>query len=92
MTLHYPMLSRDNYAACAIKMRVFMLAQGVWDAVEPRTSNTVVDPKRDMMALAAIYQGIPEDLLLSLLEKKSEKEAWDALKRMFLGADRVKTA
>ncbi|GJV65184.1 hypothetical protein Tco_1476012 [Tanacetum coccineum] len=59
----------------AIKMRVFMQAQGVWDAVEPKTSNTVVEVKKDKMALAAIYQGIPEDLLLSLAEKKIAKEA-----------------
>ncbi|GKA84219.1 zinc finger, CCHC-type containing protein [Tanacetum coccineum] len=39
-----------------------------------------------------IYQGILEDLLLSLSEKKSAKEAWEALKTMFMGADRVKTA
>ncbi|GJS30316.1 zinc finger, CCHC-type containing protein [Tanacetum coccineum] len=92
ITLHYPMLSRSNYAAWAIKMRVFMQAQGVWEAVEPRTANTVVEVKKDKMALAAIYQGIPEDLLLSLSEKKSAKEAWEALKTMFMGADRVKTA
>ncbi|GKC36157.1 retrotransposon protein, putative, unclassified, partial [Tanacetum coccineum] len=92
ISLHYSMLSRNNYAAWAIKMRVFMQAQGVWDAVEPRTSNTVVEVKKDKMALAAIYQGIPEDLLLSLAEKKTAKEAWEALKTMFMGADRVKTA
>ena len=91
VSLHYPMLTRENYAAWAIKMRVFMLAQGVWDAVEPRTSNTFVEMKKDMMALAAIYQGIPEDLLLSLSEKKTAKEAWEALKTMFMGANRVKT-
>ncbi|XP_023735907.1 uncharacterized protein LOC111883814 [Lactuca sativa] len=44
------------------------------------------------MALAAIYQGIPEDLLLSLAEKKIAKEAWEALKTMFVGANRVKAA
>ena len=92
ITFHYPMLSRSNYSAWAIKMRVFMQAQGVWDAVEPRTSNTVVEVKKDKMALAAIYQGIPEDLLLSLAEKKTAKEAWEALKTMFMGADRVKAA
>ncbi|GJT53203.1 reverse transcriptase domain, reverse transcriptase zinc-binding domain protein [Tanacetum coccineum] len=75
ITLHYPMLSRSNYAAWAIKMRVFMQAQGVWEAVEPRTANTVVEVKKDKMTLAAIYQGIPEDLLLSFSEKKSAKEA-----------------
>nr|GEW02751.1 hypothetical protein [Tanacetum cinerariifolium] len=92
ITLHYSMLSRNNYAAWAIKMRVFMQAQGVWEAVEPRTSNTVVEMKKDKMALAAIYQGIPEDLLLSLAGKNSAKEAWDALKTTFMGADRVRTA
>ncbi|KAI3752719.1 hypothetical protein L2E82_24755 [Cichorium intybus] len=92
ITLHYPMLSRNNYGAWAIKMRVFMQAQGVWEAVEPRTANTVVEVKKDKMALAAIYQGIPEDLLMSLAEKRTAKEAWEALKIMFMGADRVKTA
>ena len=52
VTLNYPMLSRTNYGAWAIKMRVFMLAQGVWDAVEPRTANTLVEAKKDNMALA----------------------------------------
>lgn len=92
VTLHYPMLSRSNYSAWAIKMRVFMQAQGVWDAVEPRTANTTVEVKKDKLALAATYQGIPEDLLLSLAEKKTAKEAWDDLKTMFIGADRVKIA
>ncbi|KAI3518152.1 hypothetical protein L1887_06594 [Cichorium endivia] len=92
ITLHYPMLTRSNYGAWAIKMRVFMQAHGVWEAVEPRTPNTVVEPKKDKMALAAIYQGIPEDLLLTLAEKRTAKEAWEALKVMFMGADRVKTA
>nr|KAJ0225396.1 hypothetical protein LSAT_V11C100018330 [Lactuca sativa] len=92
ITLYYPMLSRSNYVAWAIKMRVFMQAQGVWDAVEPRTPNTVVEVKKDKMALAAIYQGILEDLLLSLAEKQTAKEAWTARKTMFMGAYRVKTA
>nr|GEU33305.1 hypothetical protein [Tanacetum cinerariifolium] len=92
ITFHYPMLSRSNYVAWAIKMRVFMQAQGVWEAVEPRTANTVVEVKKDKMALAAIYQGIPEDLLLSVSEKKSAKKAWEDLKTMFMGADRVKNA
>ena len=33
VTLKYPMLTKSNYAAWAIKMEVFMMAQGVWDAV-----------------------------------------------------------
>ena len=34
ISLHYPMLTMSNYAVCAIKMKVYMRAQGVWDAVE----------------------------------------------------------
>ena len=60
--------------------------------MEPRTSNTIVEVKKDKMALATIYQGIPEDLLISLAEKKTAKEAWDALKTMFMGVERVKIA
>ncbi|GJX69130.1 ribonuclease H-like domain, reverse transcriptase, RNA-dependent DNA polymerase [Tanacetum coccineum] len=86
------MLTRSNYAAWAIKMRVFMQAQGVWEAIEPRTRNTAIDVKKDKLALAAIYQGIPEDLLLSLAEKQTAKDAWETLKTMFMGAERVKTA
>ncbi|KAL4577043.1 hypothetical protein LXL04_013144 [Taraxacum kok-saghyz] len=57
-----------------------------------RTANTAVEVKKDKMALAAIYQSIPEDLLLGLAEKKSSKEAWEALKTQFMGEERVRTA
>lgn len=81
------MLSKSNYAAWAIKVKVYMRAQGVWDAVEPGTTDT----RLDQMALAAIYQGIPDDTLF-LLAEKTAKEAWEALKSMHIGADRVKEA
>ncbi|XP_042756041.1 uncharacterized protein LOC122196853 [Lactuca sativa] len=92
ITLHYPMLSMNNYGAWAIKICVFMQAHGVWEVVEPRTANTVVEAKKDKMELAAIYQGIPEEFVMSLSEKKTTEEAWEALKTMFVGADRMKTA
>nr|GFD42098.1 hypothetical protein [Tanacetum cinerariifolium] len=38
------------------------------------------------------YQGIPEDMLLSLAEKETAKETWTTLKTTYMGADRVKTA
>nr|GEU99437.1 hypothetical protein [Tanacetum cinerariifolium] len=91
ITLHYPMLSKSNYAAWAIKMKVFMQAQGVWEAVEPKNTGDAVNVKMDKMDLAAIYQGIPEDMLLSLAEKETTKETWTTLKTMYMGADRVKT-
>ncbi|CAM8930696.1 unnamed protein product [Rhodiola kirilowii] len=91
VSLTYPMLSRDNYASWAIKVKVFMEAQGVWEAVEPPTG-VVVDQRRDKMAMAAIYQGVPEDVLLAIAEKQLAKEVWETLKTMHLGAERVKSA
>ena len=44
------------------------------------------------MALAAIYQGVPEDVLLMIAKKDSAKEAWETLRTMHMGADRVKEA
>ena len=90
--LTYPMLTRSNYASWAIKMRVYMQAHGVWNAIEKDDPKAVVDDRTDKIALAAVYQGIPEDILLSIAEKKTAKDAWEAVKTMCLGADRVKTA
>ena len=86
-TLKYPMLTKWNYATWAIKMEVFMMAQGVWEAIE---SPETIDDLKYKMALAAIYQSIGEDTLLQLGAKKTTKEAWIMLKTMNLGAERVK--
>ncbi|KAF0899659.1 hypothetical protein E2562_021358 [Oryza meyeriana var. granulata] len=72
-------------------MKVFMQAQDVWDAVEP-VDDVAVDPRMDKMALAAIYQGIPEETLLMIAEKETAEEAWTTLKTMHLGDDQVKNA
>ena len=90
--LNYPILSRSNYTAWAIKMQVYMQAQGVWEAIEPADENTKVEDKKDKYALAVIYQGLSEDILLAVADKKTSKEVWAALKTMCLGADRVKKA
>lgn len=90
--LSFPMLTKTNYMAWALKMKVFMQAHGVWEAIEPKDVKAVVDDKIDKRALAVIYHRIPEDLLLALAEKKTSKEAWEAMKIMSLGADKVKKA
>ncbi|XP_047326713.1 uncharacterized protein LOC124930411 [Impatiens glandulifera] len=49
-----------------------------------------VDEQMDRMALAAIYQSLPEDVLLMVAEKDSAKLAWETLKTMHDGVERVK--
>ncbi|XP_039129027.1 uncharacterized protein LOC120265208 [Dioscorea cayenensis subsp. rotundata] len=92
VTLQYPLLPKSNYSAWALKMKVYMRAQGVWDAIEPIDSNEEIEMRKDQMALAAIYQGISEETLLVLAEKETAKEAWEMLKTMHMGTERIKEA
>ena len=51
-TLQYPLLTKSNYAARSIKIRVDLYAQGVWDVVE----HYDIEERKDRMTLDAIYQ------------------------------------
>ncbi|XP_074337576.1 uncharacterized protein LOC141674774 [Apium graveolens] len=66
--------------------------KGVWGAVKPSDEKAVIEDKVDKIALAMLYQGLPEELLLTIAEKSTAKGAWDALKTMCHGADRFKKA
>ncbi|XP_074324194.1 uncharacterized protein LOC141659023 [Apium graveolens] len=90
--LSYHMLTKGNYTTWALKMKVYLQAQGVWIVVEQIDPKTVVDDKVDKIALAMLYQGLPEEMILSIAEKGTTKEAWTALKTMCQGADRAKKA
>ncbi|XP_047331197.1 uncharacterized protein LOC124934729 [Impatiens glandulifera] len=85
VTLSYPLLTKSNYSLWAFKIRVNLQAQGVWEAVMFED----VDERMDRMALAAIYQALPEDVLLLVAEKDSAKLAWETLKTMHVGVERV---
>ena len=68
ITIQYPMLTKTNYSVWSLKMRVNLQAQGVWDA----TQKADVEERQDRMTLAAIYQAVPEDVLMMLAEKDFE--------------------
>lgn len=90
LSLSYPILTKTNYTAWAVKMKIFMQAHGIWEAVEPKDPKVTIEEKTDKVAMAAIFQAIPEDILLSLAEKKTMKETWTSINTMCLGADKVK--
>ncbi|XP_017239790.2 uncharacterized protein LOC108212576 [Daucus carota subsp. sativus] len=92
VSINYPMLSKSNYTVWSMKMQVFMEAQGVGEAVEPSDPEVNVEKRMDKMALAAIYQGIPEEFMLTLVGKKTAKVAWEAIKTMCMGVERVQEA
>jgi hypothetical protein len=58
----------------------------LWDAME----SDKVERWHDRLALGAMLRGVPPELHSMLLNKKSAKEAWEAVKSMCLGADRLK--
>ena len=84
--INYPQLTRTNYTLWAMQMRVALQSAGVWEAVSSET----VSFEQDRDALLAIYQGVPEDVLASLAGKDTAKMAWDAIKAMNIGHDRVR--
>lgn len=73
-------------------MKVFIKAQGAWNAIEPKDPKVAFDDKTDQVALAMIYQGIPEGMLLSFADKETSKGTWEAIKTLCQGADKVKNA
>lgn len=88
LTLQYPMLTKDNYTVWSIEMKAYLKAQGLWEAIDEAEAET----RKDQMALAAIYQAVPDGIVLLLSEKETAREAWEALKSMYLGAESVRDA
>jgi hypothetical protein len=82
------MLTRTNYSDWALVMRVQLQGQGRWEVVE----DGIGDYHDDREALGAILRAVPPEMLRSLAVKDTAKEAWDALKTLRLGSERVREA
>jgi hypothetical protein len=89
VTIQYPMLEGDNYGMWAAKMKVFMRAQGVWTAIE---GNPKINETKDEEAFAVIAQAVPNGVFMTISQKDTAKEAWDTIKEMHAGDNRVKKA
>ena len=83
-----PLLTRTNYHEWSLVMQVSLEAMELWDAVEAVTKERT----KDRRALAAILRAVPPEMKAGLAVKKSAKEAWEAVKAMRVGDDRVKSA
>ncbi|WVZ60287.1 LOW QUALITY PROTEIN: hypothetical protein U9M48_010333 [Paspalum notatum var. saurae] len=78
-----PMLTRTNYHEWSLAMKL-----GGARAVESEK----VERQDDRIALAAVLRGVPSELKATLAVKNTTKEAWEAVKKMRVGEDRVKNA
>ncbi|KAJ4802293.1 hypothetical protein LUZ62_014859 [Rhynchospora pubera] len=86
--IQYPMLSETNYGIWAFKMKIILRSLGVWLVIDDGDT----DDDKDQGAMVAISQAVPDDVMMAIAEKETAKDAWDALREMRVGEDRVKKA
>jgi hypothetical protein len=72
------MLTRTNYSDWVLLMKVKMQARELWEAINPGE----VDEPLDRLALDVIYSAAPPEMIFTLTNKPSAREAWEALKTM----------
>jgi len=83
-----PTLTTTNYTVWAIRMKVLLKVHKVWEVVE----NETVEPEKNDMATALIFQSIPEAFILQVGELGTAKQVWDAIRTRNVGAERVREA
>jgi hypothetical protein len=86
--LVYPALPRTNYFEWSLVVRVNLQAAGLWDAIKLGTD----DYREDHSALAALLRAVREEMQAELARKESAAEAWEAIRAVRMGGDRIKEA
>lgn len=84
--LVWPMLTHSNYQEWSSHVQFNLEGMSLWDSME----DAKVERRRDRLALGAMLRGLPPEMHSLLLNKKTAKDAWEAIKTMRLGATRVK--
>ncbi len=87
---NYPVLTKTNYNDWALLMKIKLRARCLWDAVE--CGRAAVELHEDRMALDGICSTVPPEMISTLATKASVKEAWDCIKTMRVGEDRIRKA
>ncbi|KAF0898837.1 hypothetical protein E2562_011902 [Oryza meyeriana var. granulata] len=88
--LLFPMLTRTNYAAWAMRMKFLLRANSAWGAVDH--GKAPVDEAMDQLALSIISQSVDDEMLLRVSEKETACDVWAALRSMHVGVKRVRKA
>jgi hypothetical protein len=79
-------LTRGNYTKWVMLMRVKLKARGLWVIVKKGE----VDLQEDMMAMDALLLVVLPEMVATVAEKKTVKEAWNVIATMCVSDDRVK--
>jgi hypothetical protein len=88
VVVSWPTLTKTNYTEWAIFMRVKLQGAGLWEAVDTDDA-----PRRqERQAFGAILSSVPTEMVQLLAVKENAKIAWDTIKTMCVGMDRVREA
>jgi hypothetical protein len=82
----WPTLTRTNYNSWSLLMKVILQVRHLWDIID----TGVGEYDDDRMALEAILRAVPAEMIPMLAVKDTAKEAWDVIKTIRVGADRVR--
>ena len=85
---NYPVLTKTNYNDWALLMKIKLEAKCLWGAIEP--NGVTIKRHVDRMALDAICSAVPSEMISTLAVKDSAKEAWDSIRVMRIGDDRIR--
>ncbi|XP_072148540.1 uncharacterized protein [Setaria viridis] len=87
-SVQYPMLTKTNYPEWVVMMRINLQAQGLWAAIDPGG----IEYGEDRLALAAIARSVPTEMVNLIGKKETAKEAWEAVKVIRMGVERVRVS
>ncbi|XP_010495562.1 PREDICTED: uncharacterized protein LOC104772673 [Camelina sativa] len=83
-----PMLNLTNYTVWAMRMRITLRVNKVWEVIE----TDQIDDEKNNLAMALLFQSIPESLILQVGELDTAKKVWEAIQAWHVGAERVREA
>jgi hypothetical protein len=66
-------------------MKVMLQTRNLWDAIEYGNC----DFQEDCMAREVLILSVPLEMVPRVAKKKSAAEAWDAIKTMCVGSDKL---
>ncbi|XP_024009402.1 uncharacterized protein LOC112084488 [Eutrema salsugineum] len=87
-SIQCPMFNSTNYTVWIVWMRVCLKVHKVWETIE--TGST--DEEKNIIAMALLFQSIPESLVLTVGELSTAKQVWEAIRTRYVGAERFKEA
>jgi hypothetical protein len=82
----WPTLTKTNHVEWAAVMRVRLQVRHMWEAVRYGD----IDYYEDRRALDALIAAVPPEMQFSLSQKRTAKEAWDAIAATRIGNDRAR--